>query len=214
MSLFHMYAAVAIVPAQVLRPVHVGFMLLLVFLLFPITPRFRNRLMPWDVVLALVGVATHRLSADGRRRLLGPQHDARSLGSDLRHGVRPARARGGATHLGLDHARCRLHVHRLRFPRPVSAGAVDAPRLRPVEPGRLHVPDARGHLRHRDRRVVDPDHPVHDLRRVSAAFRRRQVLSSISPSRRWAASLPAPGAPSCWRRFCSAGRRAPAWRRR
>ena len=58
MSLFHMYAAVAIVPAQVLRPVHVGFMLLLVFLLFPISSRFRNRLMPWDVVMALLGVAT------------------------------------------------------------------------------------------------------------------------------------------------------------
>jgi TRAP transporter 4TM/12TM fusion protein len=58
MSLFHLYAAVGIVQAQVLRPVHVGFMLLLVFLLFPIASRFRNRLMPWDVVLALLGVTT------------------------------------------------------------------------------------------------------------------------------------------------------------
>ena len=53
MSLFHLYAAVDIVRAQVLRPIHVGFMLLLVFLLFPIAKRFRNRLMWWDVVLAL-----------------------------------------------------------------------------------------------------------------------------------------------------------------
>jgi TRAP transporter 4TM/12TM fusion protein len=58
MSLFHLYAAVEIVPAQVLRPVHVGWMLLLVFLLFPIAKRFRNRLMWWDVVLAAFGVAT------------------------------------------------------------------------------------------------------------------------------------------------------------
>jgi len=58
MSLFHLYAAVEIVPAQVLRPVHVGFVLLLVFLLFPIAPRFRNRLMWWDVVCAAIGVAT------------------------------------------------------------------------------------------------------------------------------------------------------------
>ena len=58
MSLFHLYAAVATMPAQVLRPVHVGFTLLLVFLLFPITKSFRDRLMWWDVVCALLGVAT------------------------------------------------------------------------------------------------------------------------------------------------------------
>ncbi len=58
MSVFHLYAAVAIVPTQVLRPVHVGFMLLLVYLLFPIAPRFRNRLMIWDVAFAALGVAT------------------------------------------------------------------------------------------------------------------------------------------------------------
>jgi TRAP transporter 4TM/12TM fusion protein len=58
MSLFHLYAAVDIVPAQILRPVHVGFMLLLVFLLFPVAKRFRDRLMWWDVVAACAGVAT------------------------------------------------------------------------------------------------------------------------------------------------------------
>ncbi len=58
MSLFHLYAAVGIVPTLTLRPVHVGFMLLLVFLIFPATPRLRNRLMWYDVVLALIGVAT------------------------------------------------------------------------------------------------------------------------------------------------------------
>ena len=58
MSLFHLYAAVDIVPAQVLRPVHVGWVLMLVFLLFPVAKRFRNRLMWWDVILALAAVAT------------------------------------------------------------------------------------------------------------------------------------------------------------
>ena len=58
MSLFHLYAAIEIVPAQVLRPVHVGWTLLLVFLLFPIAARYRNRLMWWDVVCAALGVAT------------------------------------------------------------------------------------------------------------------------------------------------------------
>src|SRR5689334_13988485 len=58
MSLFHLYAAVDIVPAQVLRPVHVGWTLALVFLLFPIAARFRNRLMWWDIVCSLLAVAT------------------------------------------------------------------------------------------------------------------------------------------------------------
>ena len=58
MSLFHLYAAVDIVTAQVLRPLHVGFALVLVFLLFPVAARFRHRLMPWDVVLASPALAT------------------------------------------------------------------------------------------------------------------------------------------------------------
>ena len=58
MSLFHLYAAASIVPTLTLRPVHVGFMLLLVFLIYPATPRLRNRLMWYDVLLGLVGVAT------------------------------------------------------------------------------------------------------------------------------------------------------------
>jgi TRAP transporter 4TM/12TM fusion protein len=58
MSLFHLYAAVEIVPAAVLRPIHVGFVLALVFLLYPAAARFRNRLMPWDVALAALAVAT------------------------------------------------------------------------------------------------------------------------------------------------------------
>ena len=58
MSVFHLYAVVDIVPAQILRPVHVGWTLLLVFLLFPVAVRYRNRLMWWDVILAVLGVAT------------------------------------------------------------------------------------------------------------------------------------------------------------
>ena len=57
MSVFHLYAAVEIVPAYILRPVHVAFALALVFLLFPAVKRFRHRLMWWDVILALVSVA-------------------------------------------------------------------------------------------------------------------------------------------------------------
>src|SRR6266852_5439376 len=57
MSVFHLYAAVRIVPAYILRPVHVAFALGLVFLLFPTLKRFRHRLMWWDVIFALVSVA-------------------------------------------------------------------------------------------------------------------------------------------------------------
>ncbi len=56
MSLFHLYAAVEIVPAFILRPVHVAFALGLVFLLFPLHKRYRHRLMWWDVILAMISV--------------------------------------------------------------------------------------------------------------------------------------------------------------
>ena len=65
MSLYHLYAAVEIVPALVLRPVHVAFVLALVFLLFPAASRFRNRLMPWDVILAIAAIATIAYALSG-----------------------------------------------------------------------------------------------------------------------------------------------------
>jgi TRAP transporter 4TM/12TM fusion protein len=57
MSVFHLYAAYAIVPTQELRYVHVAFVLLLSFLLFPVAARFRNRIRWWDVVTGLTAVA-------------------------------------------------------------------------------------------------------------------------------------------------------------
>ena len=57
MSLFHLYSAVEIVPAYILRPVHVAFALALVFLKFPTAKRFRHRLMWWDVIFAILSVA-------------------------------------------------------------------------------------------------------------------------------------------------------------
>jgi TRAP transporter 4TM/12TM fusion protein len=55
MSLYHLWAAYDIVSALVLRPVHVGFVLVLCYLLFPLLPRFRDRLRWWDVVCAVLG---------------------------------------------------------------------------------------------------------------------------------------------------------------
>ena len=57
MSAFHLYTAWAIVATQTLRPVHVGFVLFLCFLLFPLAPRFRHRIMWWDWLAAALSIA-------------------------------------------------------------------------------------------------------------------------------------------------------------
>jgi TRAP transporter 4TM/12TM fusion protein len=57
MSLFHLYTAYAIVPAQELRPIHVGFVLFLTFILFPVARRFRHRVMWWDWLAAAAAIA-------------------------------------------------------------------------------------------------------------------------------------------------------------
>ncbi len=57
-SLFHLYAAYEIVPAHVLRPAHVGLVLLLCFLLFPVAHAFRDRIRWWDYLLAALSAGT------------------------------------------------------------------------------------------------------------------------------------------------------------
>jgi TRAP transporter 4TM/12TM fusion protein len=57
MSLFHLYASYEIVRTEVLRATHVAFVLFLSFLIFPVAKRFRHRVMWWDWVAALLGVA-------------------------------------------------------------------------------------------------------------------------------------------------------------
>ena len=57
MAAFHLYSAYAIVPTQVLRPVHVAFVLFLCFLVFPVAKRFRHRVMWWDWLAAALAVA-------------------------------------------------------------------------------------------------------------------------------------------------------------
>ena len=56
MSLFHLYAAYAIVPTQELRYTHVAFVLLLSFLLFPVAAKYRDRIRWWDVIPAAISV--------------------------------------------------------------------------------------------------------------------------------------------------------------
>jgi TRAP transporter 4TM/12TM fusion protein len=57
-SFFHFYAAYEIVPAHVLRPAHVGMVLLLCYLLFPMARRFRDRIRWWDYLLAAASAGT------------------------------------------------------------------------------------------------------------------------------------------------------------
>jgi TRAP transporter 4TM/12TM fusion protein len=56
MTLFHLYAAYDIVPTQELRYIHVAFVLLLSFLLFPLAARFRNHVQWFDVIPAVAGI--------------------------------------------------------------------------------------------------------------------------------------------------------------
>ena len=58
MSLFHLYTAYYIVRPEHLRATHVAFVLFLTFLIFPLSRRFRHRVMAWDWALAALGVAT------------------------------------------------------------------------------------------------------------------------------------------------------------
>jgi TRAP transporter 4TM/12TM fusion protein len=56
-SAFHLYAAKEIVRTDWLREIHVGIVLFLSYMLFPIAKRYRHRLMWWDVGFALLSVA-------------------------------------------------------------------------------------------------------------------------------------------------------------
>ena len=58
MSVFHLYTAYAIVRPEHLRAIHVAFVLFLSFMVFPVARRYRHRIMWWDWLLALAGVAT------------------------------------------------------------------------------------------------------------------------------------------------------------
>ncbi len=57
MSLVHLYAAIGVIMTQVLRGIHVMFVLFLSFLVFPSFKRFKNRILWYDYLLALLGIA-------------------------------------------------------------------------------------------------------------------------------------------------------------
>ena len=79
-SLFHLYAAYDIVPAYVMRPVHVACVVVLTFLLFPMLPRFRNRIHWWDWMLAagmvgVIGYILYQGDTFGDRAVVSTQTD-------------------------------------------------------------------------------------------------------------------------------------------
>ena len=86
-TVFHLYAAYGIVPTQQLRAIHVGLVLFLSFLMFPIAKRFRHRIIWWDVTLALVSIAVivYMLVGgdDFTDRAVTPTHWDRILGVTL-----------------------------------------------------------------------------------------------------------------------------------
>lgn len=57
-TLFHLWAAYDIVPTNVLRWSHVGLVLVLIFLLHPVTPRFRDRVRWWDLITVAASIFT------------------------------------------------------------------------------------------------------------------------------------------------------------
>ncbi len=140
--------------------------------------RFRNRIRWWDVLLGLACAGDPDLRHQRRRRFHRPRHDAEP---DRRH----SRRRSSSSCCSKPRAApsagsCRsisLAVHRLcvcsgrYLPPPWTHRGYDLGADR-----RASVHHARRHLRRAGRRVGDLDHPVHDLRRVPAALRRRQVL--------------------------------------
>ncbi len=176
MTLFHLYAAYDIVPTQPLRYIHVAFVMVLAFLLFPIAARFRNRIRWLDVVAAAAAVVILAYALWGGEdftdRATVPDRLDVVLGVIFIVLLLEATRRT----TGLIMPIVALAVHRLCDAGTASAAAVDASRLRRLAPGRASVHHARGDLRRRRRRLGDAHHHVHHLWRVPAAFWRRQVL--------------------------------------
>jgi TRAP transporter 4TM/12TM fusion protein len=57
MAAFHLYVAFAVMRTEVVRAVHLAFVLFLSFMIFPVARRFRHRVMWWDWALGLLGIA-------------------------------------------------------------------------------------------------------------------------------------------------------------
>ncbi len=176
MTLFHLYAAYDIVPTQPLRYTHVGFVMVLCFLSFPMATRFRNHIRWWDIAAAAASVAILAYALWGGEdftdRATSPTRLDVVLGVVFTILLLEATRRTSGwimPFVGLlfiAYAMAGPHL-----PPPWTHRGYDLSRL----VGHLFI-TLEGIFGVAVERVLVVDNPVHHLRRLSAAFRRRQIL--------------------------------------
>ena len=178
-SAFHLYAAYGIVRTDLLRGIHVGLVLFLSFMMFPVAKRFRHRLMWFDVALAILSLVVIGWMIYGGDAFTDRNTDPETW--DIVFGialmvlvVEATRRTSGwimpiVIGIFLVYAFVGPWLPHPWTHRGYDIGAPRGP----------HVHDARGHLRHGRRRLGDAHHPVHHLRRLPAVLRRGQVLPRL-----------------------------------
>ncbi len=85
MSLVHLYAAYDIVPTSTMRPLHVSLVLAMTFLIMPISKRYVNRIMWWDLIAAGLAIAVFFVIVSGGEDFL--ERNTNPIQSDIAWGV-------------------------------------------------------------------------------------------------------------------------------
>ena len=151
-------AAFAPLSSLIMRSIHVGFLLLLIFLLYPLVKRGRQmtRIPAFDWVLAFAGFGLglyqwfFEVGADPARRRPDDGRPRR------RHRDGRAGVRGGAPRARRGAADRLRDLPALRPVRPVPARRARAPAVRVLADRRPAGVRHRGHLRHPDAGLCDP----------------------------------------------------------
>src|SRR4051812_11940429 len=213
MSAFHLWAAYDIVPTQELRYIHVAFVLVLSYLLFPVAVRYRNRIRWWDVLpaIASVGIIAYALYGgdDFTDRATVPERWDVIL---------------GVVFIVLLLEATRRTTGPIMRSSPSSSSSTRCSGRTCRRPGRIAATTSRGSSGTCSSRSRASSASRSTSRRRSSSCSRSTAPSSTSPapassssisrSRSWAASATAQAGRSCCRRSCSADRRDRASRRR
>ena len=85
MSLVHLYAAYDIVPTSTMRPLHVSMVLAMTFLIMPISKRYVNRIMWWDLIAAGLAIAVFFVIVTGGEDFL--ERNTNPIQTDIAWGV-------------------------------------------------------------------------------------------------------------------------------